>query len=245
MAATLQTCCAGLGDSVRPRTDAELCLLRLCDESLCGDISGLAARVEKLEKAVESGVSISAKPAPHTPHSVAAPAEDERPPFPEEEPPLPEEPGARTFEAPVPIRPAAKPAAPAAEASGDSAVWTRLMDQYKGRLSVNFRAFLGMATGVLEGSTLTVQCPNDFVRTSLDNATVIGVLQEVTSADTGLDIRAVFSVGSAPAKKAPSSGASAPGKTAPAPQPKADAAGDALENLMNKGKGLAHFKIEE
>ena len=36
---TLQGARAALPDSFQPRTDVELCLLRLCDESLCGDLT--------------------------------------------------------------------------------------------------------------------------------------------------------------------------------------------------------------
>ena len=38
---TLQGTRAALPDSFQPRTDVELCLLRLCDESLCGDLTAL------------------------------------------------------------------------------------------------------------------------------------------------------------------------------------------------------------
>ena len=55
MAARLQDTLAALPLSANRRTDAELCLLRLCDESLCGDLTALAARVARLE---EGGVSI-------------------------------------------------------------------------------------------------------------------------------------------------------------------------------------------
>ena len=47
---TLQTSCAALPNSFNPRTEAELCLLRLCDESLCGDVTALAQRIERLER---------------------------------------------------------------------------------------------------------------------------------------------------------------------------------------------------
>lgn len=40
---TLQQCCAALPDSIRPRTDAELCLLKLCDETLSGDLTALCS----------------------------------------------------------------------------------------------------------------------------------------------------------------------------------------------------------
>lgn len=43
---TIQACCAGLGDSFQPRTDAELCLLRLCDEGLSGDLTALSQRID-------------------------------------------------------------------------------------------------------------------------------------------------------------------------------------------------------
>ena len=51
MADTLQSCCAALADSIRPRTAAELCLLRLCDESLSGDLTAFDRRLARLEQA--------------------------------------------------------------------------------------------------------------------------------------------------------------------------------------------------
>lgn len=41
LASTLQKAAADLYYSADRRTDAELCLLRLCDESLCGDLTAL------------------------------------------------------------------------------------------------------------------------------------------------------------------------------------------------------------
>ncbi|MDE7260765.1 MAG: DNA polymerase III subunit gamma/tau, partial [Oscillospiraceae bacterium] len=63
MAAQLQTVSAALPLSPNRRTDAELCLMRLCDESLCGDVTALAARLARLE---EGGIpaAISGRPAP-------------------------------------------------------------------------------------------------------------------------------------------------------------------------------------
>ena len=101
MTETIQRCAAALPDSIRQRTDAELCLLRLCDESLSGDLTALEARIQRLEEAQARGVVIRAaveqstappptgkaqpKAAPK-----AAPAAEDVPPW--EEPPLPEEP---------------------------------------------------------------------------------------------------------------------------------------------------------
>ena len=56
MTDTIQRTAAGLPDSIRQRTDAELCLLRLCDESLSGDTAALDGRVSALEEKLEKGV---------------------------------------------------------------------------------------------------------------------------------------------------------------------------------------------
>ena len=45
----LQETAAALQNSVNRRTDAELCLLRLCDESLSGDLAAVNARIARIE----------------------------------------------------------------------------------------------------------------------------------------------------------------------------------------------------
>ena len=150
LASTLQKAAADLYYSANRRTDAELCLLRLCDESLSGDLTALEARIQRLEEGAVRGETIraavaeSAKAAPpeRVPEPVKAPpppaaqAADappwdapaepplEEPPLPEE-PPAPEEPGVRVFdvpeEPPVHSAPPAEPA-PAAPAAAPAAV---------------------------------------------------------------------------------------------------------------------------
>ena len=138
LASTLQKAAADLYYSADRRTDAELCLLRLCDESLCGDLTALKNRVTRLEDALERGAEIrtavkqsvaaaeppqaAEKPAPRPAKAAPPPAEDPPPwdelPLPEE-PPMREEPGERVFDIPadaVPVRPAA-PQAPAVRES--------------------------------------------------------------------------------------------------------------------------------
>ena len=135
LATTLQAASGDLTYSTNRRTDAELCLLRLCDESLCGDVTALAARVERLEEGIARGAVIrsgvqtaqgsaqeprqkaEAKAAPGAEAPAAptasAPVAEDVPPW--EEPPLPEEPpereapGERIFDVPedgVPAAPA-------------------------------------------------------------------------------------------------------------------------------------------
>ena len=249
LTSTLQSCRAALGDSFHPRTDAELCLLRLCDESLCGDVSALNARIERLEELLKNGaVPVKAAPAPAAkvpPHGAEA-----CPPLPEE-PPLPEA-CERVFDIPdpPPVRTAEKSDA---QTSGDASLWTRLLDDYKGRLPVNHRVFLNMAKGVLSGDVLTVQCSNDFVRDSLNNESVLRVLREVTSSAAGRPIRVELTVGAAkgdvkadtatpaPAAKAPDKSAEAPPWEAPTPT---TATHDRLDELEKSGSRLDHFKIK-
>ena len=265
---TLQQCCAALPDSIRPRTDAELCLLKLCDETLSGDLTALAERVAALE---ESGVSAAPAAAKQAVVRPAPPVE--HPPIETryEAPPPPEEYGERVFDIPDEAPPAPPPrpkqAPPvqsmadtpsaAAAASGDTAVWDRLIEHYKGRLSVKDRVFLNMAGGVLEGDCLTVLCQNDFVKTSLDHPAVLSVLREVTAGELGQPVRVRLEVGSVPksgAKPAATGkqSASAPQETPipPAPAPSAEtppwesAKADALDELAAKGQQLEHFKIK-
>ena len=237
---TLQAACAAISDSFHPRTEAELCIMKLCDEGLSGDLAALTARMDRLEQQLRDGVPA----APTKPARRAAPAPVQRetpPPTPIDEPPLPEEPPLpdepngreRVFDIPDELpeqsarpvrRPAAARPAPqqsASAVSGDTGVWAALLDQYKGRLPVQHRVFLNMAQGSLKGDCLTVYCKNEFVRDSLNHNTVLAVLREVTSAAQGTPIRVELAVGAVAAKPAAGARRAAPArKTAPAPTAK-------------------------
>ena len=62
LAATLQKASAELYASVNRRLDTELCLLRLCDESLSGDLTALAARVRRLEDNQSARAELARRP---------------------------------------------------------------------------------------------------------------------------------------------------------------------------------------
>ena len=269
---TLQQCCAALPDSIRPRTDAELCLLKLCDETLSGDLTALAERVAALE---ESGVSAAPAAAKQAVVRPAPPVEQAPIETRYEAPPPPEEYGERVFDIPdetppsppprpeqtPPVQSAADTPSAAAAAGGDTAVWDRLIDHYKGRLSVKDRVFLNMASGVVEGDCLTVLCQNDFVKDSLDHPAVLSVLREVTAGELGHPVRVQLEVGSVPKSGAKTAAkpVSAAKKAAPVPQetpapsvsapaadtpPWEDTKADALDELAAKGQQLEHFKIK-
>ena len=133
MLTVLQSALADLPRSGNRRTDTELCLIRLCDESLDQSLAGLAARVARLEERLTQG-GIPAQPpaqsqavsrpvsrpaqAPQKRPAAVPNVQEDRPPWEEERPPLPEEPPApgemeRVFDVPEaePVRPAPRPTA--------------------------------------------------------------------------------------------------------------------------------------
>ena len=134
LTATIQKTAADLYYSANRRTDAELCILRLCDESLSGDLTALNQRLTRLEEGAARGAVIRAavedrpapaeRPAPPprprpvkqeaAPKYDPPPWEEDRPPLPEE-PPMMEEPGQRFFD--IPQEPPAPPPAPRAAVS--------------------------------------------------------------------------------------------------------------------------------
>ena len=237
MTDTIQRTAAGLPDSIRQRTDAELCLLRLCDESLSGDTSALDGRVSALEEKLEKGViSVGKTPVSSIdrPGSAAQPARERIP-----------APGPAAAAAPVQtgeLESAAQPAVPAAPAGANGAeeaaaeagkpyaatdtgadddVWDTLIEHYKGALPVNFRVMLSHAKGVLDGEILTVRCENEMFKSLLDCKAVTEVLESVTSRHAGRSVRAKFEVGDIGGK--PSAARPAPvRRPKPAPVPEDD-----------------------
>lgn len=220
----LQETAAQLQFSVNRRTDAELCILKLCDETLSGDLAALGARIARLEEQIAAGVqfaarNVSSAPAPaQTPAKTASNQETPAPKAAEEalpwdEPPLPDD-----YDAPPPYGEPAAPApkaaapkiaaapapaqeAPASGESGDDEIFYQLMESYKNRLTPDKRAFIGMAQGDVKGDLLTVYCSTEVQKSMLDQKVVTDVLSEVTSRAVGREIRVRFLVGERPGAK--------------------------------------------
>ena len=239
----LQATTSALPMSTNRRTDAELCLLRLCDDSLCGDLTALASRISRLETAMAGSgtqrpiAGQSAPPQRHQEESVPpssntlSRAEEDRPPWPEDEdlPPLSDQ-----VPEPVPVQvppvtqqETAAPSSPPAPPAGD--LWATLIHDYKGRLPAMYRAFLDSAYGDLSGDLLTVICASDFTKTQLHNVKVKSVLQEVTSQALGRPISVTFTVGELPQPSSDSEQA---------------AAGDKLDALIDFGSHFDNFKVK-
>ena len=221
--ATLQRTAADMNVSVNRRTDAELCLLKLCDETLSGDLSAINARLARLEQQMTAGVRYAAaestaqvvpaqaeKPAPAKTAAKPTAVEDEAPPpwedsapapadesFDDAPPPYGElaEPERPQSATPAPAPQAAEPKAEASAPTGDSDIWLTLMESYKNRLTPDKRAFVGQADGRLANGVLTVYCPTAVTKAMLDTEAVAAVLREVTGQSVGRAVAVRFVVG--------------------------------------------------
>ena len=220
---TLQRTAADMNVSVNRRTDAELCLLKLCDETLSGDLSAINARLARLEQQMATGVRYAAaestaqvvpapaeKPAPARAAAKPTAVEDEAPPpwedsapapadgsFDDAPPPYgePAEPERPQSATPAPAPQAAEPKAEASAPTGDGDIWLTLMESYKNRLTPDKRAFVGQADGRLANGVLTVYCPTAVTKAMLDTEAVAAVLREVTGQSVGQAIAVRFVVG--------------------------------------------------
>ena len=220
---TLQRAAADMNVSVNRRTDAELCLLKLCDETLSGDLSAINARLARLEQQMTAGVRYAAaestaqvvpapaeKPAPARAAAKPTAVEDEAPPpwedsapapadgsFDDAPPPYgePAEPERPQSAMTAPAPQAAEPKVEASAPTGDSDIWLALMESYKNRLTPDKRAFVGQADGRLANGVLTVYCPTAVTKAMLDTEAVAAVLREVTGQSVGQAIAVRFVVG--------------------------------------------------
>ena len=215
---TLQRTAADMNVSANRRTDAELCLLKLCDETLSGDLSAINARLARLEQQMATGVRYAAaegaaqaeKPAPAKTAAKPTAVEDEAPPpwedsapapadgsFDDAPPPYgePAEPERPQSAMTAPAPQAAEPKAEAPKLTGDSDIWLTLMESYKNRLTPDKRAFVGQADGRLANGVLTVYCPTAVTKAMLDTEAVAAMLREVTGQSVGQAIAVRFVVG--------------------------------------------------
>ena len=226
MLTLLQQATSDLTRSTSRRTDAELCLIRLCDVTLDESLSGLSARLTRLEEMMSGGVPA---PAPTPAPKAAAKPADDLPPWQEEPAPAPKPaPAPRPVEPPRPA-PEPKPApAPSGESGG--AFWDSFVTGLRGQISMAAYPYLSNRTqvrGTWKDGTLTVWVPDDFTKTILNKPAVTEVMAKAAGARFGGSARVAFAVGTPPAEAVSAPAAS------PAP---AQESGDALDALLDFGK---------
>ena len=223
----LQQTLSELKQSADQRTAAELCLIRLCDVTLDDSLTGLAARLTRLEHLIGSGAPVPApasSPAPKAPAPAApkapAPAED-LPPWEQEPTPPPARP--ETPSAP-PVPPIAPPAPPAPTGG----FWTEFSAGLRGLVPPSALPYLmnkAAVSGTWRSGVLTVWVVDEFTKAMLNKPAIIQGLAKAASARFGEGARVVFSVGTPPAEA-----------SAPAPAPVPEPQEDALDALMDFGK---------
>ena len=251
MLTCLQRTLADLPRSGSRRTDAELCLIRLSDESLDESAAGLSARIARLEEQLAQGTPAPAaqkeKPAPRQPAKpVPQPqAREDLPPWEDEEPPLPEEPpeeGDYVFDEPAPpvrqrefqerpappppVKPAPKPQ-PAA--SGSSAFWASFAAGLRGKVPPAVFPYLNnpaKVTGVQQNDRLVLWVDSEFTRSMLNKPAVLEKLALAAEGIFGKQPQVLVTVGAPPPQQeAPSDG------------------GDPLNDLLSFG-GLDNITIQ-
>ena len=256
MLTILQSTAADLGRSSNPRTDAELCLIRLCDTTLDGSVTGLTARLERLEQRMESGVPAAPAPAPGAPpvrtEAPAPPQPDEAdlPPWEMEPPPVREEPQKPSVpSAPQPApRPAPQPTAapkpappaPSAAPGGDGgAFWKSLAPALMGKVPMGEYTFLidpSMTVGDYRDGVLNLWADSDFVKGMLEKPAVLDPVGREAERMAGRPVQVFVKVGRPPVQ-APA---------APAPAPSAPAAEhDNLDDLLALGRQFDNIDIKE
>ncbi len=241
----LQATLADLPRSGNRRTDAELCLIRLCDSTLDTSTTGLAARMSRLESMLAGGGIPQAAPAAAQPVTVApviskpvsvpkAKAE-ETPPW-EERPPLPDEPGEPVREVPqAQILKNAEVPAPTAPAPRGSVsagdFWPSMVDSLKGRVPMGEYMFLKKVQGRVEEGVLNLYVDSDFTRNMLNKPAVLDPVAEVANGVLGGTHRVALVVGDAPAA------AKVASDTPPS-------GGDALDDLLAFGEQFDNIIIQ-
>ena len=255
---TLQSTLPDLARSANRRTDAELCLIRLCDERLDDSMAGLAARIARLEERLAQGIPAAAPAAPAQPVVQAAPAptaapvgsapsapprqQDDTPPWEEERPPLPPEPEEEPSypEMPPVQTPAPTPApAPAAQDSGAGtrAFWPSFAAGLRGKVPGAVLPYLNnpaKVTGVWKNNTLTLWVDTEFTRAMLNKPAVLqGLGQAAAQCFAVSDPRVSVVVGKAPQEE------TAPPQSAPSASP----SGDALDALLAFGEQFDNITI--
>ena len=225
MLTMLQQSSADLSRSTNRRTDAELCLIRLCDVTLDDSLTGLTARLTRLEQLMSGGIpAATSVPAPV---SKPAPKTDDLPPWEEERPPLPPEPE----EKPTPQPPVQEETPCAPVTTGD--FWPAFSAGLKGLVLPSAHPFLmnPAVSGVWTNGVLNLWVPDEFTKSMLNQPNITEPMAKAAAARFGQSTRVVFSIGKAPEQA-----------HAPAARPVPEA--DALDQLLDFGSKFDNIVIE-
>ena len=210
----LQETSSLLPRSSNRRTDAELCLIRLCDERLDDSLAGLSARIAQLEERVAAGVpaqsapivSEKAKPA-LAPKPAPAAVSYDAPPWEEERPPLPDEPVLeRDMVVPEEYAPVAPLKKPVPQEKPEEACmmgdfWPSFAAGLKGKVSPSVMPYFNnpdKVQGTWKPGVLTLWVENEFTKVMLNKPATTDMLVQAAQARFGTAARVEFKIGKPP-----------------------------------------------
>ena len=244
----LQGVLADLPRSSNRRTDAELCLMRLCDERLDESVQALSARLDRVEQQLSAGVpmmqvqSVSTLQKTETEHlektldtsctqvetpvgEKAAVQVSETPAEVKEAPTAPVK--TETPSASVQQQTTAVPTA--AGTTDDGSFWRTLAPALRDKVPRNAWSFLGnssMVQGHLEPGVLTLWVDDELVKGVVSRPAVLEAIRVLAQAKLGEAVRVQVKVGKAPASAAVS-------------------AHDNLDDLLAMGRRFDNITIKE
>ena len=177
----IQQTMAGFTRSASRRTDAELCILNLCQPELQLDAEALNARLTKLEEQLRTGQFVAAQPRKAAPppedldEEAPMPGDDDAPPPTDDDLP------------PAPVQPAAPPPQISA------AFWPDLLAAVRKELKPPASGFFvqnqnSPVKGAMRGSRLELRCLNTFVTDAINKPDILEVVSRKASAMLGRPI---------------------------------------------------------
>lgn len=191
----LQKTMAGFSKSLNLRTDAELCLLQLCNPALQLDAAALGARLSRLEEAVAGGkVAISA--APPAPPTAATPprsnAED-TPPWDDVPPPHTAD-DAPPWDDEISSQAPPAPSVPPAPKDAPIGFWTDLTAKVRQQMGPQANMYLASLTGELQADTLQITTQSPILLQQLQRIHMDRTFQDAATAMLGRPISVKLSL---------------------------------------------------
>ena len=244
----LQGVLADLPRSSNRRTDAELCLMRLCDERLDESVQALSARLDRVEQQLSVGVPMMQVQSVSTlqktePEHLEKLLDNS---YTKVETPVGEKAAVQVSETPAEVKEA--PTAPvktetpsasvqqqttavpaAAGTTDDGSFWRTLAPALRDKVPRNAWSFLGnssMVQGHLEPGVLTLWVDDELVKGVVSRPAVLEAIRALAQAKLGEAVRVQVKVGKAPASAAV-------------------AAHDNLDDLLAMGRRFDNITIKE
>ena len=161
-------CLLRLSRAANRRSETELCLIRLSDPALCGDVTALTARVEELERKLAAG-------------EFSAPARAAKAPAEEKKPAKPKAPAPEPEQAPLPGKPVD--------------FLPDLMEDLKKLLPMGTYAHLKLAKLTATDNQLIITCVDEMNESILRDPEALDKITEAATARAGKPLRAVVNGG--------------------------------------------------